>query len=116
MRAHEVTVTEFTDRPGNTSTQTPPRTIGSIVVQPPISVGEGFKDAVLGRDGHNVGIRHVVSTPEATVFIAQSGRGDAEARRDDIRTIAGRIGQLIYTPELVLDLVNANPFPEPAEY
>jgi hypothetical protein len=111
MSEFTATVTDFTERKGSFSpVRTPGRTLGAIVVKPPIQAGEGFKNAVLGQNSHLVDVQHVVTTDEASVFVAESGRGEAENRQADIHAIADRIGRLANAPHTVLQMLDSNPF------
>jgi hypothetical protein len=110
MSEHTVKVTSFTEYHPNFEN----RTTGGIVVEPPVTSGDGYKSAVLGRDRYLVDLRHVENTATASVFLAESGRvGGPESRQADIRTIADRIGQLANNPESVIQMVESNPFPTP---
>lgn len=91
-------------------------TIGGIIVKPPISIGEGFKEAVLGKPDPTydivlgVEVRFVASTPDASIFIAESSRKDVEHQRTDIEEVAARIGRLANAPETVMELLSERPF------
>jgi hypothetical protein len=113
MSNHEVEVTKISER------VTPygeiGSTIGSIVVKPPITPGVLFDTAIRGRDGYGVNFAHVVTTSEATLFVAGSNLKEAEQRQGVIYTIADRIKRLANAPEKVVDLLDDNPFPTPAK-
>jgi hypothetical protein len=95
--------------------RTTAKTLGAIVVKPPIQVGTEFNHAVLGKDRYHVDLKEVVSTNEATVLLAEADGGTIENRQGAIQTIAERIGQLANAPETVLQMMEQNPFPIPKE-
>jgi hypothetical protein len=98
-------VAEQTVRYGND------RSLGSLVVQPPIHIGEGFNDAVLGREASGVSLREVVTTNEATLLVATSSRGGLERRRENIQRIANRIYTVVNGPGNALAMMNQTVFP-----
>jgi hypothetical protein len=110
MRNHEVEVTKISKRM-TSSNEDGGITTGSIVVKPPITVGEFFDPAIRGRDGYGIRLSHVLTTSEATVFVAGSSLKQAEEREAAIYTIADRIKRLADSPEKVIDLIDENPFP-----
>ena len=115
MAEFSAEVTGFTKRGGDAFTRTPAKTLGGIVVKPPVEAKELFKSAVLGQDGFGVEINEVVTTAESTVFIAKSSRGDEKAQMADVLEIANRIGRLANAPETVIEMIDENPFPAPQE-
>lgn len=116
MVEFRIDISGFTEREAEFFTRTPAKSIGGIVVRPPIQIGESFNKAVLGREAFEVSVSHISSTSEATVLLAESGRGDKEDRKADIRLIAERIVQLANRPETVVDLIESNPFSAPNEF
>jgi hypothetical protein len=44
--------------------------VASILVKPPITPGEYFKNAIIGVDGHGVSLHHIETTSEVTLFLA----------------------------------------------
>lgn len=112
MSEYTATVTEFTERAKDHFNGIPARTLGGIVVKPPIHPGENFKGAILGQNSERwVDVKEVVTTDEATVFLAESGRGDVDSRKADIQAIADRIGQLANNPGSVVEMLDQTPFP-----
>ncbi len=117
MSEHAVTVTEFIEQKGSDFAGRLTKTLGGIIVKPPIRSGAEFRSAVLGRgSSEDVDVQEVVSTDEATVFLALSGRGNVESRQADIRTIADRIGQLANDPSSVMQMIGHTPFPGAPEW
>jgi ethanolamine utilization microcompartment shell protein EutL len=112
MSNHEIEVTQISRRmtPLNKDAGT---TTGSIMVKPPITIGEFFDTAIRGRDGHGVRLSHVVTTSEVSIFVAGSTLETAEKREAAIHTVADRIKRLANTPEKVMELLDENPFPVP---
>jgi hypothetical protein len=114
MSNHEVKVAQISKRmtPSNQETRS---TVGSIIVKPPITIGEFFDTAIRGRDGHGVNFTHVLTTSEVTVFVAGSSLETPEKRENAIHTIADRINRLANAPEKVIELIDENPFPAPSK-
>ncbi len=111
MSRYSIEVLGFTDQEGHWSFDTADRTSGSIIVRPPVSVGEGFKRVILGSDRDRVDLEHVITTEDASVFLAESSAGGPEDRRGDIQIIADRIGKLANAPESAAKMMSENPFP-----
>lgn len=115
MAGFNAEVTGFTKRGGGCYGQMPGKTLGGIIVKPPVEAYELFKSAVLGKDGYKVVLNEVVTTHESSVFIAESSRGAEEDQKADIALIANRIGQLADAPETVMQTIDENPFPAPQQ-
>ena len=113
MTEHQAEVMGYIEMKADAFTDTPKSTIGIISLKPPIySVGEGFKDAVLGLDSFQVEIEHIVSTSSCSMFRARSFRGsDILMRREHISIIAQRLERLATSPKHVVDLMKETPFP-----
>lgn len=110
-------VAGVTEREADYFSQIPAKTLGGIIVRPPIHVGERFKSAILGRDKYLVNVEEVVTTSDETVLIAESGRHEGQAARiADIESIAERIARLAGSPEVVVRMIDENPFPMPEEF
>src|SRR5689334_9887512 len=112
MSNHEVEIAQISKR-YTPSGEERNSTIGSITVKPPVTVGEFFDTAVRGRDGHGVNLTHVVTTSEATVFVAGSSLETADKREAALYTVAERMKRLVNAPEKVIELIDENPFPAP---
>lgn len=110
MSEFSAEVTGFTSRRGDYFSGTPAKTIGSIVVRPPVEAGAKFADVVLGRERSQVGIEHVVTNPDLSIFIAQSSRGPGEVQKADIEQIACRILRLANTPSETIEMMDETPF------
>jgi hypothetical protein len=112
MNNHEVEVAQISKRT-TPSGEEARSTIGSIIVKPPLTIGEFFDTAIRGRDGHGVNFSHVLTTSEVTVFVAGSSLETPEKREAAIYTVAERMKRLVNTPEKVIELIDENPFPAP---
>lgn len=93
--------------------------VATITVKPPITHGEFFKRAIMGKDGHGVSLHHVATTIEATVFVAGSTLDKPQylykrdVRETAFSTIKDRVKILADEPEKAIDLMDMNPFPRP---
>ncbi len=113
MSEHTAEVSGYVERKKDHFTSTPAATIGSVVVRPPIRMGERFNNVVLGRNKHGVDIHEVASTNDATILLIESSLGATpEERMPTIDVIAGRIVQLANTPEIAPTLMGETPFPQ----
>lgn len=112
MSEFTASVTGYTEVDAVYFTMEPAKTLGGIVVKPPFSPGEDFKSVVLGQDNHRVDVRHIITTDTSTVLLAESSRGDENARHEDVQAIAERVMQLANAPETVNEMLESTPFPD----
>lgn len=84
------------------------RTLADIAVKPPIVPGDGFKDAVLGRERAGVDVMHACNLPDMSLFVAESTR--RETGRKDTDVVVGRIAELINLPGRAGYMMLSTPF------
>ncbi len=86
---------------------------GLVEISPPIEIGEGFTDAVLGKDQNGISLKHVLNTSEVTVVIVEASLYDPTTHVEMIDTATERIADLLDEPQRALDMMSENPFPAP---
>lgn len=115
MAKHEVKCLRFADTGRLTNARFPMQdaTTGLIEVKPPIVVGEGFKDSVLGQDQNGMDLKHILTTTDATYIAVEASLYDSKTHEEMIGRARGRIALLATAPDEALTLAVENPFPAP---
>lgn len=114
MARHEFSCDGFTEIATERYEGRRPATVGTIVVEPPLQVGEGFSDVVLGRDQNGVHLTHVFSTEGTSVFNVEAALYDQPTHEHMIRLVGHRITKLANNPAFAAGMSQENPFPKPS--
>lgn len=113
MAQHEVEVIDRANREFDNRGRKIDRLLNGLVrIMPPISLGEGFVDAVLGVEQHGMSLQHVLSDDEATYLrIEVSFDAPYDERKAAIDEAAHYIGAIVNNPaQKILQRVIDNPF------
>lgn len=93
-----------------------------IVVRPPIVAGEGLRRAVLGIHTDNktilggdfyLDMKHVLTTPDESIFTARARTPYAETSVENIQTVAARILEVAANPARVVEMQDEDAFHSP---
>lgn len=89
----------------------------NIVVEPPISLGQGFIETIIGRNPSEVDVTHIATTRDVTILEARTGspRKTLLEHGITLKHIADRICQLVVEPENAVHMSLDVAFTERAE-
>lgn len=83
----------------------------TLVVRPPIIVGELFEETILGQEPLEVSLKHIITTEDATILEARIGAmRDKQERVRALKEIASRITVLAAFPGEATFMHRENPF------
>jgi hypothetical protein len=82
----------------------------TLVVRPPIRVGESFNAAALGRNSRDVALTEIVSNNELTSLAIEAWGASDRERMDRTALVAHRVGRLVNNPEQAVVMMDEDPF------